>query len=214
MKIQGGSRVLDIGMCHGYQTCFLAKEYGVYVIGIDPGGREWGDHRPFIDHLMDNAKFLGVHDRILGVETGLPDSKLPSDCFDYIYSTTTFEMLRGMLEPDAYISCLHETKRILKPGGILGIGEPMIKQSQIPADMDAFVSTEWRTCFATVQETCADMERVGFSIVEAGYADDAQLWWEEYAQYNHFHYDEYEEKKTIALNNDRWLSYGYVIVRK
>lgn len=28
--------VLDIGIEHGYQTCFLAKEYGVQVIGLDP----------------------------------------------------------------------------------------------------------------------------------------------------------------------------------
>jgi cyclopropane fatty-acyl-phospholipid synthase-like methyltransferase len=36
MRLSAGARLLDIGIEHGYQTCFLAKEYDVWVIGIDP----------------------------------------------------------------------------------------------------------------------------------------------------------------------------------
>jgi cyclopropane fatty-acyl-phospholipid synthase-like methyltransferase len=33
--LEPGSRLLDIGIERGYQTCFFAKEYGVQVVGID-----------------------------------------------------------------------------------------------------------------------------------------------------------------------------------
>ena len=36
LDLKPGTRLLDIGSAWGYQTCFLAKEYGVFAIGIDP----------------------------------------------------------------------------------------------------------------------------------------------------------------------------------
>lgn len=36
MDLRPGARLLDIGIERGYQTCFLAKEYGVLAVGIDP----------------------------------------------------------------------------------------------------------------------------------------------------------------------------------
>ena len=39
MQLQPGKRLLDVGTSRGYQSCFLVKEYGVFVVGIDP----WAD---------------------------------------------------------------------------------------------------------------------------------------------------------------------------
>jgi len=36
----------------------------------------------------------------------------------------------------------------------------------------------------TIQETVAAAKSVGFDIMEADYAPDARLWWQEYAQYD------------------------------
>jgi len=36
MNLSRGARLLDIGIERGFQTCFLAREYAVQVIGIDP----------------------------------------------------------------------------------------------------------------------------------------------------------------------------------
>ncbi len=214
MELKQGARLIDIGMFYGYQTCFLAKEYDVLAVGIDPSGREWGERRPNIDHMMDNAARLGVHHKVLGVETGVPDTKLPQNSFDYAYSTTTFEMLRSMWGREKYIECLQEVFRILKPNGVFGLGEPMIKDVPLPSDMSGYVPNDWVTCFSTIKDTCAAVIEAGFSILEADYAADAQVWWDEYAKYNRFHSDEFEEKKTISLNQDRWLSFGYIIARK
>lgn len=50
MKLRSGATLLDVGCNRGIQTCFLAKEFGVTAIGLDP----WNDRRtgvPMIEHL-------------------------------------------------------------------------------------------------------------------------------------------------------------------
>ena len=59
LQLQTGKRMLDVGMNRGYQACFLAKEYGVFTIGIGPW-EDRQDGRPHVDHLMDNAQSWGV----------------------------------------------------------------------------------------------------------------------------------------------------------
>ena len=48
MGIKSGGKLLDVGCNRGFQTCFLAKEYGVFAVGIDPWDeREQGN--PMVD---------------------------------------------------------------------------------------------------------------------------------------------------------------------
>ncbi|MCX7772566.1 MAG: methyltransferase domain-containing protein [Clostridia bacterium] len=212
MGVKDGKRLLDVGFARGYQTCFLAKEYNVFAVGIDPENSD--EDKPNIEHLMKNARSLGVEEKVLGIKAGVPDTLLPSDTFDYIYSCTTFEMLRVIFGKEKYMECLKEVLRLLKPGGIFGMGEPMHLGVEIPEDMRPYVSNEWKECFIEVEESRQAVEAAGFKIVDHGYAEDAQTWWDEYSKYNNFHSDEFEEKMTIKLNQDRWLSFGYVIAQK
>src|SRR5215470_32424 len=78
MNLKQGKRLLDIGFNRGYQTCFLAKEYDLNIIAIDP----WDDREtgvPHIELLMENARDFNVSEKILGIKTGLPQSLLPSN---------------------------------------------------------------------------------------------------------------------------------------
>jgi len=217
MQLQAYQRLLDVGTNRGYQPCFIAKEYGVFVVGIDP----WHDRdgqKTHIEILMENAQVWGVSERILGVQVGVPDTKFADNSFDYVYSTTTLEMIRGMEGEDAYREGLAEIYRVLKPGGIFGLGEPMHFDVDIPDDLVPLVtqgSHSWAKCFASIQETVSACEMVGFEIVEADYAPDAQLWWEEFAAYDPVCQVEPEgDRKAIQVDNGRWLSFGYVIVKK
>lgn len=216
IQLAPGTRVLDIGTNYGFQTCFIAKEYQVDVIGIDP----WQDHA---ERVQENAIKWGIEDSVLAMKVGVPETTFASASFNIVYSTTTFEMFRGMHSQKKYLECLQEVFRILRPGGRFAYGEPMHIEGDIPADLAPIytkghgVGAEgWAKCFATVQETVDMFTSVGFEVLEAGEAPDAWLWWEEYCQYDpDFIADpNHPEARVIRQDGGRWLTYGYVIARK
>ncbi|MFC1736107.1 SAM-dependent methyltransferase [Candidatus Hydrogenedentota bacterium] len=218
LDLKSGIRLLDIGMNRGYQTCFLAKEYGVFVVGIDPGDDPRYAGTSNVDGLMSNAESWGVSDRILGVKVGVPDTGFADNSFDAVYSTDAFDVVRGFQGEDKYRECLVETLRVLRPGGLFGYGDPMHKDVPIPEDLIPLVTEGkacWGDCFATLDETVDIFKSVGFEIVEAGLAPDAQAWWEEYAEHDpgcKAHPE--EDPQAIHMDGGRWITFGYVIARK
>jgi len=217
MMIQHDKWLLDVGTNRGLQTCFLAKEYGVTVVGIDPLD-DRTDQRPHVEHLMDNARKWGVENLILGLQVGVPESYFAANTFDYVYSSTTLEMIRGFQGESAYRASLRELYRVLKPNGVLGLGEPMHLDVPIPAELVSRVAEgegAYANFFVTIDETIAAVNSAGFEIVEADYVPQAQSWWQEFAEHDPFcQADPEGEPKTIAIDNGRWLSFGYVIARK
>ncbi len=214
LDLKPGMRILDIGTNRGLQTCFLAKEYGVYVVGIDPED-DRTDGMPHIDHLARNAEAWDVANQVLGVRTNVPDTMMPTNAFDAVYSTSTLEIVRGYEGVDSYRDCLWEVLRVLRPSGLFGYGDPMHLDAPIPDDLSPLIPVEWRHCFVTLKATVEAFQSVGFEILEADYARDAYVWWGEYAFYDPFcKADPEGEPTTIRVDRGRWLSYGYVIARK
>lgn len=136
INLQPNQVLLDVGFNRGYQTCFLAKTYGVFAVGMDPWD-DRSDGRPHVEHLMENARAWGVAQRVLGLQVGLPETHLAAQSFDAIYTTTTLEMIRGMHGEAMYRTCLGELYRLLRPGGRLALGEPMHFPGPMPAEMAA-----------------------------------------------------------------------------
>ncbi len=217
MRLQPGDLLLDVGCNRGYQTCFLAKEYGVFAMGIDP----WMDRMesdPMVEHVRRNAQNWGVQNSVLAQQIGMPDSMFASDSFDAVYSTTALEMLRMLNGDKSYLDSLREILHVLKPGGICGIGEPMHLDVPLPADLEPYVSQDgypWKECFRDIHVTRNAVESVGFDIIEADYASDAHDWWMEYAQYDPFcRQKPNEDPKTLEVDAGRWVSFGYIIAQK
>jgi hypothetical protein len=87
---------------------------------------------------------------------------------------------------------------------------------EIPADLAPLVSQGnglWADCFATIEETETACRSVGFEVVEADYAPDARLWWEEYAKYDEGCQEDDAERRAIEVDGGRWISFGYVVAK-
>jgi hypothetical protein len=88
----------------------------------------------------------------------------------------------------------------------------------IPQDLAPLVTQGkgcWADCFATLEKTVEAFRSVGFEVVEADYAPDAKLWWEEYSKYDaECRPDTDTDAQAIRVDGGRWLSLGYVIARK
>ena len=217
MGMAKGKKLLDVGSNRGWQTCFLAKEYGVFAVGIDPwDDREHGN--PMIEHLQKNARDWGVEDAVLGIKIGVPDTHFAPESFDYVYSTTALEMVRVSQGVEAYVKCLKEIYRILKPGGVFGVGEPMHLDVPIPPDLEPYVSQDeysWKECFRSLNETVELVNSAGFKITEADYAPDAWQWWMDFAKHDPFcQKNPEDDPKTLEVDGGRWTSFGYIICKK
>ncbi len=217
MGIAAGKKLLDIGTNRGWQTCFIAKEYGVFVVGIDPwDDREQGN--PMIEHVRKNAEKWQVADSVVGLKVGVPDTFFADETFDFAYSTTALEMVRVSQGVEGYLKSLKEIFRVLKPGGIFGLGEPMHLDVEIPPDLLPYISQNeyaWKDCFRTIHETTDLIREAGFVIIESDYAPDAWKWWMDFADHDPFCKKEPDDDpKTLAVDNGRWTSFGYVIGKK
>jgi cyclopropane fatty-acyl-phospholipid synthase-like methyltransferase len=213
------ARLLDIGTNRGFQTCFLAKEYGVSVVGIDPWIDPFDPERlPMVEHVWRNARAWGVEDHVLPVGVGVPKTRFADGSFDAAYSTTALEMIRGLDGEEKYRECLAEVLRVLRPGALFGMGEPMHLDVELPQDLAPLVTkgrAAWADCFATIGETVDAFESVGFDVLESGYAADARAWWDEFSRYSPWcraHPE--EDPRRLEVDDGRWVSVGYVIARR
>ena len=119
---------------------------------------------------------------------------------------------------EGYLDCLKEIHRLLKPGGVFGLGEPMHLDVPVPADLLPYVSSgeyPWTECFRSLRETVDEVSTAGFSVLEAEYAPDARDWWMSFARHDPFCKAEPEnDPKTLEVDGGRWASFGYIIAAK
>jgi cyclopropane fatty-acyl-phospholipid synthase-like methyltransferase len=221
MQLQEGMRVLDIGIFRGIQTCFLAKEYGLNMVAVDPWIDDFdpqGDRKPYVDHLRRNAIKWGVEHQVLGLQLGLPDIKFADHSFDAAYSSTALEMIRGFFGDEEYLAALRETLRVLKPGAVFGLAEPMHLGNPPPPDLDPLVSQgdlPFSKFLSTPDATAEQFREAGFEVIDWGHVPDAREWWEEFATYDwECRRNPDGDRKLIEVDGGRWLSVGFVLARK
>ena len=117
MRLPSGSVVVDGGAGSGEISCFLSAEYKWSVLACEPSAERVNA----IQCKANERSMSGV----VAVRTDLTDLDFADESVDGVFCQGVFEMLTD--RPRA----LQEMKRVVRRGGTIAIGEPMLVE-EIP----------------------------------------------------------------------------------
>jgi len=176
LRLERGTRVLDLGSGSGEMVCTWARDYGIIGVGIDMS-------RLFTEQAKRRAGELGVADRVQFIH---------NDAAGYVSD-----------EKAGVAACLGATwigggvsgtiellARSLCPGGIILIGEPYWRQLPPTEAVAKGCLAHSISDFLLLPELLASFGRLGYDVVEMVLAD--QDGW-----------DRYEAAKWLTMR--RWL---------
>jgi len=176
LRLERGTRVLDLGSGSGEMLCTWARDYGVIGIGIDMS-------QLFTEQAKLRAEELGVADRVRfihGDATGyVSDEKV--DVAAWVGATWIGGGVAGTIELLA---------RSLRTGGIILIGEPYWRQLPPTEEVAKGCLAGSITDFLMLPELLASFGRLGYDVVEMVLADPDS-------------WDRYEAAKWLTMR--RWL---------
>ncbi len=157
LGIRSGQRILDAGCGVGGSAIWLAKTYNVEVVGITPVASQVARARRY-------AQEQGVADRVSFEQQDYTHTRFPDASFDVVWA-----MESVCHAPDKRL-VLAEARRMLRPGGRLGIVEYM-RTSRPYTTVDEALLHSWLSGWAipdlaTAQEWLEWTQAVGFHDVQ------------------------------------------------
>lgn len=155
--VQPGQRILDAGCGVGGSACWLAASYEVEVVGITPVASQ-------IARARRNAAERGLAGRVTFAQQDYTQTELAGGSFDVVWA-----MESVCHAPDKRLF-LAEARRLLRPGGRLGMVEYM-RGSRPYAPADEALLASWLSGWAIPDIATGDEFRVwaaesGFGALE------------------------------------------------
>ncbi len=176
LRLETGTRVLDLGSGSGEMLCTWARDYGVIGTGIDMS-------QLFTEQAKLRAEELGVADQVKfihGDAAGFVSARRP------VWQPVSAP--RGSVgESSALIELLAQS---LRPGGIILIGEPYWRQLPPTEDVARGCLAGSISDFLLLPELLASFGHLGYDVVEMVLADQDS-------------WDRYEASKWLTMR--RWL---------
>jgi len=176
LRLDTGTRVLDLGSGSGEMLCTWARDYGIIGTGVDLS-------QLFTEQAKARAEELGVADRVKFIHANaagyVSDEKVGvAAC---VGATWIGGGVAGTIELLA---------RSLCPGGIILIGEPYWRQLPPTDEVARGCLANSISDFLTLPELLASFGRLGYDVVEMVLADPDS-------------WDRYEAAKWLTMR--RWL---------
>jgi len=176
LRLERGTRVLDLGSGSGEMLCTWARDYGIIGIGIDMS-------QLFTEQAKLRAEELGVRDQVKfihGDATGyVSDEK--ADVAACVGATWIGGGVAGTIELLA---------RSLLTGGIILIGEPYWRKLPPTEDVARGCLASSISDFLLLPGLLASFDHLGYDVVEMVLADQDS-------------WDRYEAAKWLTMR--RWL---------
>ncbi len=205
LRIETGMRVLEVGGGSGHVATILAKNWGAYVITLEP----WHG----ADAIQARAEAAGIGNRVLGLRIRAEDMPFANATFDAVLSINSFEMIAIA---DNQQRALAEMVRVARPGARVGIAEPIALTAAMPpdlAELDERGRLNFQLCFRTLESNRVLIAQAGLHLEDAYYFPEARAWWEAYAAQATAP-DRAVERELIRRDAGRWLSLGVVVGQK
>lgn len=160
-----GARVLDAGGGSGDSACFLAAHFGWQVTVLDTS------HDALV-MARQKVKTRGLHAQVFPTQGSMLAPPFGAGQFDGVIVLDALEMLG-----EARREAVQTLARLLRPGGLLLLGEPVLSRAMDQAERRVAHGNDFAARFWTLEAHRGVMEAAGLRVTTLEpHPASAELW--------------------------------------